>query len=60
MSNPIVLIVVGLIIWAVSLAPFVPPAWRPFVQAIGGILAVVGLILLVLILLGVSVASGVR
>jgi small-conductance mechanosensitive channel len=46
--------------YALSLAPPVPPAWRPFIQAIGGILIVVGVIIFVLILLGIEVATGSR
>lgn len=56
MSNWLLLIVVGLIVYAVTLAPFFPPAWRAVAQALGGILVAVGLVLLVFGLLGAGVA----
>lgn len=51
MPSWLTLIIVGLIVYALSLAPVVPLSWKPFLQWIGGILAVIGVILLVLFLL---------
>ena len=53
MPNWLALIIVGLILYGVTLAPPFPPSWRPFVQWCGGLLALVGIVLLVLLLLGV-------
>lgn len=47
------LVIVGLILFAVTYAPIFPAAWSRFVQALGGILLVVGLVLFVLGVLGV-------
>lgn len=57
MANWLVLIVVGILIYIVTLAPIFPGAWRPVVQALGGVLIVVGVLILVLGLLGVAVAA---
>lgn len=54
MANWLVLVVVGFLIYACTLAPVFPPGWRPFAQAVGGILVLVGLLVLVLGLLGVA------
>lgn len=54
MANWLTLIVVGLLVWAFTLIPVFPPAWRPFAQALAGILIAIGLLLLVLGLLGVG------
>lgn len=54
MANWLALIIVGLIIYAFTLAPVFPPGWRPFAQALGGILVVVGLLVLVLSILGIG------
>ena len=59
MPNWLALIIVGFVLCALIYAPVFPAAWARFVQFIGGVLIVVGVILLVLILLGVTV-TGVR
>jgi len=53
MSNWLALIIVGLLIYGVSLAPPIPPSWKPFMQWCGGLLALVGIVLLVLLVLGI-------
>lgn len=53
MPNWLALIIVGLLLYGVSLAPAVPPAWKPFMQFCGGLLALIGVVLLVLLVLGV-------
>lgn len=53
MPNWLALIVIGLLLYGVSLAPPVPLSWRPFMQWCGGLLALIGVILLVLLVLGV-------
>lgn len=53
MPNWLSLIIIGLILYGVSLAPPVPAAWRPFLQWIGGLLALIGVVLLVLLILHV-------
>jgi hypothetical protein len=58
MASWLALIVVGLIVYCITLAPVFPPAWKPLVQALGGILIVVGLVILVLLALGIEVATG--
>jgi RsiW-degrading membrane proteinase PrsW (M82 family) len=55
MANWLTLVVVGLVIWAFTLAPVFPAGWRTFVQALAGILVAVGVLILVLGLLGVRV-----
>ena len=54
MPNWLALIIVGCIVYAFTLIPPFPPGWRPFAQALGGILVAVGLLILVLGLLGIS------
>lgn len=54
MGNWLGLIVAGLIVWAFTLIPVFPPPWRPFAQALAGILIAIGLLLLVLLLVGVG------
>lgn len=53
MPNWLALIILGVLIYGVSLAPPIPVEWRPFMRWIGGLLALVGLILLVLLVLGI-------
>lgn len=48
------LIILGLLIYGISLAPPIPPGWKPFMQWVGGILALVGVVLLVLIVLHIT------
>ena len=45
------LIIIGLLIYGISLAPPIPAGWKPFLQWIGGILALIGIVLLVLLIL---------
>jgi hypothetical protein len=52
------LIIFGLILYGVSLAPPVPLAWKPFLQWVGGLLAFVGLLLLILLVLHVTLPGG--
>jgi hypothetical protein len=47
------LIALGAVIYAISLAPIVSVAWKPFLQWVGGVLALFGLVLLILLVLGV-------
>lgn len=54
MTNWLGMIVAGMIVFAFTLIPPFPPGWRPFAQALGGILVAVGLLVLVLGLLGVG------
>ncbi len=51
MPNWLVLIVIGAIVYGVSLAPPVPVGWKPFLQWIGGALVLVGIVLLILLVL---------
>lgn len=54
MPNWLALIVCGLLLYGVSLAPPVPLAWKPFMQWCGGLLALLGVVLLVLLLLNIK------
>lgn len=51
MPNWLALIIVGIIVYGVSLAPPIPAEWRPFMQWIGGLLALIGIVLLLLLVL---------
>jgi hypothetical protein len=51
--NWLALIIVGLVLYGLSLAPPIPIAWRPFLQWCGGLLALIGIVLLVLLVLHV-------
>jgi len=53
MPNWLVLIVLGLLLYGLSLAPPIPPTWKPFMQWCGGLLALIGVVLLVLLVLHV-------
>jgi hypothetical protein len=53
MSKWLALIVCGLLLYGLSLAPPIPPGWRPFLQWCGGLLALIGIVLLVLLVLGI-------
>ena len=53
MPNWLVLIIVGILVYGASLAPPVPVTWKPFMQWIGGLLALIGIILLVLLVLNI-------
>lgn len=55
MANWLTLIIVGLVVYTITLAPVFPPAWRPLAAGLGGILVVIGILVLVLGLLGVAV-----
>ena len=55
MPNWLLLVVIGILLYAVSLAPPVPVTWKPFLQWIGGALVLIGIILLVLVLLHVPI-----
>lgn len=57
MANWLLLIIVGCLVYAFTLAPAFPAGWRPFAQAMGGILVAVGLLVLVLGLLGISLPT---
>ena len=53
MSKWLALIVCGRLLYGRSLAPPIPPGWRPFLQWCGGLLALIGIVLLVLLVLGI-------
>jgi hypothetical protein len=53
MPNWLALIIVGLLLYGISLAPPVPAEWKPFMQWCGGLLALLGIVLLVLLVLGI-------
>ena len=55
MPNWLLLVVIGILLYAVSLAPPVPVTWKPFLQWVGGALVLIGIILLVLVLLHVPI-----
>lgn len=54
MSNWLALIIIGCVVYALTLIPPFPPGWRPFAQALAGILVAVGLLVLVLGVLGIA------
>ena len=57
MPQWLALILLGLIIYGASLAPPIPAAWKPFMQWIGGLLALVGVLLLLLLVLGIRIPA---
>ena len=48
MPSWLVLIVIGALVYGISLAPPIPPEWKPFTRWTGGVLILVGVVLLVL------------
>lgn len=53
MPQWLILVALGVLIYGVTLAPVVSAAWKPFLQWVGGVLGLAGVILLVLLVLGV-------
>jgi hypothetical protein len=53
MPNWLAFVIVGIVLYGASLAPPIPPTWKPFLQWIGGALVLIGIILLVLLVLHV-------
>lgn len=56
----LMLIIVGVLLYIFTMAPVFPAAWTRVVQALAGLLVIVGVLLLVLIVLGVTLPAGVR
>ena len=54
MANWLTLIIVGCLIYVLTLTPIFPAEWKPAASILGGLLAFLGVLLLVLKLLGVG------